>query len=105
MQSGKLRHRITIQQFTSVPDGSGGYTEDWIDLRTVWAQVQPIKGYERIQSKQLETEISHRITTRFFDDIISKMRVVWRGRTMDIDSVINVDGLDKQLEILCTETE
>jgi len=49
MKIGKLRHRITIQEKVTVPDGYGGVTSTWKDVATVWSSVEPLKGRETVR--------------------------------------------------------
>jgi SPP1 family predicted phage head-tail adaptor len=99
MPAGPLRERITIQQESNVSDGQGGSTLSWTEVDTVWGCVSPLRGAERLQSMQVQDETIHKITIRFRDDITPKMRVVWRGRIMNIREVINPDEHKKYLQL------
>lgn len=49
---GGLRHRIDIEQKTTVPDGSGGTTFTWAVYYTCSASVSPMKGSRVLQDNQ-----------------------------------------------------
>lgn len=99
-----LRHRITLQTLTTQNDGYGGDAETWNDYKTVWASVEPLSGRELIQAQQTQTQYSHRIRTRFFSDFTEEMRIQYKSRTFEIESIINVNERNRELEIMCTET-
>ncbi|WP_221918714.1 phage head closure protein, partial [Klebsiella oxytoca] len=46
MQAGRLRHRLTIQNFTTSRTPSGQPVEKWEDGKTIWAEVKGISGRE-----------------------------------------------------------
>ena len=107
MRAGDLRHKITIQTRTEVSDGMGGYTETWADTYGAWAAVWPIRGPERLNYMQLESQISHRIRIRYRNGITRKHRIIFHdvdgNRTFNIKEIINPDERNISLELLCTE--
>lgn len=44
MQAGRLRHRVTILNFTSFRDTTGQPVEEWQEGKTIWAEVLGISG-------------------------------------------------------------
>ena len=101
---GRLRHRVTIQRFDRVDDGGGGTEEQWIDVATVWAAVEPIRGRERLEAMQLEQSVSHRVVIRYRPDVDGRnMRIVHRGRALHVQAVVSPDERNRWLELLCEE--
>jgi SPP1 family predicted phage head-tail adaptor len=39
-----LNRRLILEAPTQVPDGAGGYTENWSALGTLWAEINPRFG-------------------------------------------------------------
>lgn len=103
MPAGFLRERIRIEQESNVSDGQGGSTLSWTEVDTVWSRVSPVRGREVLQGQQVQDETMHRITIRYRTDITPKMRVVWRGRIMNIREVINPDEHKKYLQLTVDE--
>lgn len=103
MRAGRLRHRVTLQQLTQVPDGGGGYTEDWTDVATVWAAVEPLRGQERYEAQQVQATLSHRITIRYRAGVEPSMRVVHDGRVFNVLSVIDPQERHRELQLLVEE--
>lgn len=104
MNSGSLRHRVTIQSLTKTSDGTGGFTETWTDAATVWAEVTPLKGFERYAAQQIRAQLSYRVRLRFRNDVTSDMRLIHKGKILTIQAVINVNGRNRELELLCSES-
>ena len=103
MQSGTLRHRITLQSFTTVPDIYGEPIKTWADLATVWAAVEPLRGREYFQAQQTRAEVSYRVRIRHRADILPTMRISHAGKTLEILSVINVNERSAELHLMCRE--
>jgi len=100
---GKLRHRITLQEIIKTDDGYGGIVETWKDIATVWAAIEPLKGTERYQAQQVQSELTHKVTIRYRAGIKPQMRILYGNRVFDIEAVIDVDERHRWLELLCSE--
>lgn len=100
---GELRHRISFQSATRVPDGGGGFTESWANITVqpeVYAAIAPLSGSEQLRHHQLETAVTHRVLIRYRADITPGMRIVREGVIYDIFSVLDSEGQGTWLEIL-----
>lgn len=102
MNVGKMRHRIIFQRRATGKDRAGGYTDDWVDVVTTWAQISPISGKEFF-SQVRETTVSHRIYCRYRDGIDPRLRIKFGKRTFRILSVINWEERNEGLTIMCEE--
>jgi SPP1 family predicted phage head-tail adaptor len=105
VEAGKLRHRLTIQQDSGTSlDASGHVTEDWTDVLTVWASVQPVAGLERWRANQMQAETTHLITIRYLEAVTTKMRGLFQGtRELNFLSVLNVDERNIEMQIQAKE--
>lgn len=103
MNPGNLRHRITLQTLNKTEDGTGGYLENWSDVVTVWAQVQPLNGTERYNWSQISNDIAYRVTIRYRPNITPDMRVKYGNKIFQIESIIDVDERHTELQLLCSE--
>ena len=65
---GKMRHRITFQEFDGEEDGFGDPLEaddsHWNDVTTTWAAIDPISGREFYAAEQSQSEVSHKFRLR-----------------------------------------
>ncbi len=102
MRAGDLRHQITIQRFSQTQDEMGGIVEDWADLFTIRASIQPLSSKEMFNSQTLITETTHRVFMRY-QDVKPNDRLLFNGRIFDITAVINRDEKKVSLELLCKE--
>lgn len=73
LDSGKLRHRVIIQELVNLTDSSGDVIQDqndgsiaqeWVDVAEVWAAIEPISGREFIQSQETQSQVTARVTIR-----------------------------------------
>lgn len=103
MRAGKLRHRVIIQKATETRDAHGGITRTWADVSTVWASVEPLSGREFLDASQTEADISHRVRIRHYDDLTPSHRIVHGGRHLNIETIMNRDERDIELELMCKE--
>jgi SPP1 family predicted phage head-tail adaptor len=69
----------------------------------VWASVQGVTAREFLLAGQQQTEISHRVRLRFLTGLTQRMRIVWRGRTLEIVSLLEHANRSEH-ELLCQET-
>lgn len=105
MSIGERRMRVTFQRATITPDAYGDAVKVWVDICTSWALVLPLKGAERLSASQDQSDIDHRIVTRYrseLSDLDAGDRAVWDSKNFDIRSVIWRDHMIKEIEILAT---
>jgi SPP1 family predicted phage head-tail adaptor len=103
MKIGILRHRVTIQEKIVADDELKQQSETWTDIATVWASVEPLSGREYFASKQVNADISVKITMRCRKDITPDMRVVFNEVVYEILSVINPEERNISLILMCRE--
>ena len=102
---GKLSERITIKAPQERRSLSGEATLDWdTTVATVWAEVGGLSTRDILQAQQSNVIATHRIRIRSRDDVTHLHRILWRGRTMEIASVVDRAGND-YLEILAREVQ
>jgi SPP1 family predicted phage head-tail adaptor len=96
---------VEIQNYSTVPDGSGGYSQEWTKFKEVEAHVQPISGGEYFQAQQLEAKINYKVFTDFDGEITSGMRILYQNKVLTIDTVIDQGGLNEIMVIMCVESQ
>ena len=99
----QMRERVDIQAVLQAPDGQGGYDELWANELTVWAKIEPMKGFEKLQAMQLGELLTHKVTMRYNDTVTTKHRLKLGTRTFAIKEVINQDESDSFLILRCVE--
>jgi SPP1 family predicted phage head-tail adaptor len=104
MNIGKMRERVTIQTPSEVRTPVGETTLTWGALATVWASVDGLSTRDILQAQQANLVATHRIRIRYRADVTHTQRIIWRGRTMEIASVVERDNRTA-LEILAREVQ
>lgn len=99
MRAGTLKDRITLQRWAAANDPSWGPAAGWAEIGDAWADVTPVSGTERRDGQGVQETISHQIRMRYRTDLTTKDRIIYRGRTLDIVFVVDVDGARRELLI------
>lgn len=88
LDSGKLRHRVSIERLSLVQDATtGAVVETWAEIAKVWAAVEPLSAREFVQSAAGQSEVTARITIRT-RDIQATDRIIHRGTVYNIRGVL-----------------
>ena len=99
---GRLRERVTIQQATETRNRLGESVASWSTFAERWASVEGLSGREVLQAGQQQTEVTHRVRLRYVTGLKATMRILWRGRTLEITSLLEHNNRSEH-ELLCTE--
>ncbi|MET3132866.1 SPP1 family predicted phage head-tail adaptor [Oxalobacteraceae bacterium GrIS 1.11] len=109
MRSNNLRHRVTFQVRGPEKDGLGQpKVLGWIDLATVWADIQPLNGRELMLAKANRSETTHAVAIRYqalFADpkAVAAMRIVYGSRILNIHASIDPEERRRDLNLSCSE--
>jgi SPP1 family predicted phage head-tail adaptor len=102
MCAGMLRHRVEIHSIKEVPDGGGGFIDEWQTDATVWAQIKPVSGVESLVGMQLQDSVTHDIIMRY-RQLKAKQRIKFGDRLFNIQSVIDIEERGRWLQIRAEE--
>ena len=104
---GKMRHRITLQNYNDSVDDYGDVRydndENWTDYSTVWAAIDPVSGREFYEAGQNDFEVSHKIRIRALAGVSPRMRIKFGARLFKIVSVINWEERSESMLIMAKE--
>lgn len=107
--AGRLRHRVTLQQYTGAADSYGDplYADDsqWSDVCNVWAAIDPVSGREFYAAEQAQSAVTHKITLRWRSGVSAAWRVVLGRRVFRILSVIDWEERHESLLLMTQEVE
>ena len=81
MRSGKLRHRLIIQQPTAA--AANDYSEQvdaWGKLDNAWGEVSDLRGSEAVTAAQVAPEATVKVMTRYRADVTEAMRLAFGSR-------------------------
>ncbi len=103
MRIGPLRHRVVLQGLVQGQDCHGGVTETWTDREQAWASFEAMSGREWFESKQAQSEATHRVRIRYRAGVRSlTWRLVHEGTVYGIAAVLP-DGRLRSLVLMCRE--
>ena len=90
MQSGKLRHLITIEHQTEgEQDQVTGYVPIiWAEFAKVWGKLEPLSTKDQLQAQAINSTMTARCKIRYSSKAIqvnSTMRVLFRSKYWKID--------------------
>ena len=103
LDAGTLRERVTVQQASENRNRLGESISEWATFATVWASVNGVSAREYLLAGQQQVDISHRVKMRYLTGLTPKMRLVWRGRTLEIISILEHENRSVH-ELMCQET-
>lgn len=104
MKSGKLIHKIEIQEAIDVRDEFGSVSgQTWNLFCYAWASIEPLSGREYFAAAQTQSEVSHKITIRYRSGIKQYYRILWNDRIFDILSILNTNEANVELVLYCSE--
>ena len=106
--AGDLRRQVTIQTRQKSQGDGGVSNETVVDVATVWAQIKPITGSERLKYAQLEDTITHKVVMRYRSPKpIAAQQLKYTDedgeRYFNIRYVFDLEEAHVWLELLCTE--
>lgn len=99
MKAGKLNRRVTIQRRATGEDAYGQPTQGWVDLFTVWAAIDDMKGRQFFAAQADQSQVHTKITIRYVAGIDASMRVLHGLDVYDIHAVLGQDRVS--LELMC----
>lgn len=103
IRAGELNERVTIQAPTESRNALGETTLSWSDFTTRWASVDGVSSREAIFNGKQDVNITHRVRMRFVSGLTQNMRLIWRGRTLDITSLLEHANRSEH-ELICSES-
>lgn len=98
-----LRERVQFQTLSKKQDEGGGYSEVWTNAIECAANVNSSSGGEIFRAAQIQADVKFIVTIRFQTGLYVTMRILWRGKILDIISINDPDGHKRWLQIWANE--
>jgi len=102
IDAGKLRERVAWQQATETRNSLGETIVSWATFSTVWASVEGVTAREALAAGQMDVTITHKVRMRHLTGLTQQMRGLWRGRVLEIVSLLE-HGNRSEHEAICQE--
>ena len=101
MNAADLRHRISIRRRSTAEDALGQEVRSWVEIASVRAKVENLKGNEILAANAERAENVYKITIRYRPNIVEKMQIIYESQPLDITNVSDIEGRKRELEIMC----
>lgn len=105
LPAGRLRHRITVEEFVTSQDSDGAVDEAWVAAFAVplSAEIVALSGRELIAAAATQSKVTTRIRVRYRPGFKAAQRVLHRGTVYNIEAVIpDPDSGQRYLTLLCS---
>ena len=101
---GSLRHLVSLWEDRATVRAEHNLPEPkWVQVAEFYASIEPVAGREYFQAQQVQNSTTHRIRCRYRPGINSKQQIRFRGRTFELQSVLNLEERNEWLEIMAVE--
>lgn len=103
--SGKFNHRLIFQKLSEEEkvDEKGYPIENWISFQYAWAMIKTLQGREYYQAATTQNENTLRFVIRYTNNLHPDMRILYKDRIFNIESIINDDEANRTLTIIVKE--
>lgn len=101
MNAGKLRHRVTLEEYSPAPEADGGEVPVYYPVATVWAEVLELRGRQYLEAREAHSDITTRIRIRHRTDVRPEWRVRFGATLYRVEHVVDLAGRRRELELLC----
>lgn len=102
IDAGKLRERVAFQTSSETRNALGETVPVWATFAERWASVEGVSAREALTYGQQNVSVTHRVRLRYVPGLTTQMRVLWRGRLLEIVSLLE-HGNRSEHEIVCQE--
>ena len=92
--TGMLSRKIELQQLVKTSTATGGFTQSWTSVATMWAKIKNTSGSELLHADQLGATSFSDFTIRYRVNINELMKIVYRGTDYQIRHINNLEEAD-----------
>ena len=103
MKAGRLRYKVTIEALTETTLPSGETAETPVVFAEVFADVRSSTVQEIMLGERQESKITHKVYIRHLAGLETGMRVVWDGRYLNIENIVEDRTHARWMTLLCVE--
>jgi SPP1 family predicted phage head-tail adaptor len=100
---GAMRHRVTVQNFTTTTNALNQRQKTPTAVGEYWADIVSLTGRELVRAQQVNAEITHKVTMRYQGEIKASYTLLFNGRTFHVLWVDNVGQRNRELHVYCNE--
>lgn len=97
IEPGVFRTEMALMQVTRLADGAGGHLEDWVEVASFLAHLEPAAPQAFFGADQRMERVTHRATMRWRGDVRPGMRLGRQGRRFRILTAHDPDETGRYL--------
>lgn len=101
--TGSFRNKITIFRELPRENENGFPIETREEICRVWTAIKTVRGTEYVEAAAVQSENTYRFIIHYREGIDPRMKIDYKGRIFDIESVLNDNELRKTLTIVAKE--
>lgn len=103
MDPGKLRHTVEIQEQADTYSPTG-VTTVWSTIAKRKAAIKPATAEEFLEANRTGSVAPRTLVMRYYSGTLTPAeRLLFNGRTYEIQSVANMDERNRTMEVRCKE--
>ncbi|MFN8493839.1 MAG: head-tail adaptor protein [Caldilineaceae bacterium] len=104
MQTGRLRHRVTLQTGKERTGAFGTEVQVWEPGDTIYAEVRSQVGSDaKAPDEQIFPTVTYLVTIRYRPGLSQKMRLIWGNRYLLVHDARELDNRMRLLQLICRE--
>jgi SPP1 family predicted phage head-tail adaptor len=103
----RLNKRVSVQQLqpTGETNEYGQAVLAPVDLMTIWAAIEPLRGQEFFAAMRENAEVTTRIRIRYREGIDRTMTVKYKSTEFEILHIIHPNFDKTELQLMCKERQ
>ena len=101
METGTRNCFVTIQSNAPTRSASGQAVDVWSTYKSLWGEINQVRGGETWRSRQVHAEADHALTFDWIDApaVTPRMRVVYGSRVFDVLAVNNLGERNQRVVV------
>lgn len=100
MNINKMNARIVVEHYTEYTNEIGEIYKDWTVYRKLWAQKKEPKTVISEQGEKQAITYGLKFIVRYRDDLDENMRVIYKNKIYNIDSITSYEDFDDYKTVL-----
>ena len=95
----QLNRKVDLYQLVKTPTATGGFSQSWELVASLWAKIKNMSGTELVRADQLGATAFSDFTIRYRSNIDETMKLAYRGTDYQIRHINNLEEADLWLVI------
>lgn len=103
MKIGPLKHRVEFRENQPTINDYGERVEAWVIVKTPFASVEPLLGRELFTAESVQSKVTVKVRTRYFDEANDRMQIWHKGNKYRIESAVPVMENGREMLFYCSK--